>query len=52
MVLCRRFIAVDAEQVASVRLAAASPPLTQYHVEVVTEGTVALRGTIGTWLGD
>jgi 3-hydroxymyristoyl/3-hydroxydecanoyl-(acyl carrier protein) dehydratase len=43
-------VPVDVDQLATVRLEAAAPPLTHYAVEVIAEGAVVLRGTIGTYL--
>jgi len=46
----RATIPADTDLYASVRLSGLAGPLSQYAIEVVTEGTVALRGTIGTYL--
>jgi 3-hydroxyacyl-[acyl-carrier-protein] dehydratase len=43
-------IPVEVDLFATVRLEAALPPLTHYAVEVVSEGELVVRGTIGTWL--
>jgi len=52
VVLYRRTIEADAELIASVRLVAAMAELTTYAVDVSVEGGLALKGTIGTYLGD
>ena len=51
-VLHRGTIDVDAELIASVRLEASMAELTTYAVDVSVEGGLALKGTIGTYLGD
>lgn len=45
-------IPADADLFATVRLEAVMPPLSIYAVEVVTEGAVALRGSIGAYLSE
>ena len=50
VVLHRRTIPADTDLIASVRLVAEAAPLTTYAVDVVVEGGLALRGTIGTYL--
>ncbi len=52
VVLRRSTIPADADLFASIRLVAATPPLTSYAVEIVVEGGLALSGTIGTYLTD
>ena len=50
VVLYRGTIPAETDLIASVRLVAEAAPLTTYAVEVVVEGELALRGTIGTYL--
>jgi 3-hydroxymyristoyl/3-hydroxydecanoyl-(acyl carrier protein) dehydratase len=50
IVLHRLTIPADVDLIASVRLVAEAAALTTYAVEVTVEGTLALRGTIGTYL--
>jgi 3-hydroxyacyl-[acyl-carrier-protein] dehydratase len=51
IVLHRGTIPADTDLIASVRLLMEASPLTTYAVDVSVEGEVALRGTIGTYLG-
>jgi 3-hydroxyacyl-[acyl-carrier-protein] dehydratase len=48
----RATIPAGADLVTSIRFEAAAGPLSHYAVEVVVEGAVALRGSIGTYLND
>jgi len=48
--LCRTTVPVEGDLFASVKLEAAAPPLSHYAAEVVCEGAIVLRGTIGTYL--
>ena len=52
VVLHRGTIPAGADLIATVRLEASVPPLTTYAVDVAVEGGLALRGTIGAYLGD
>jgi 3-hydroxymyristoyl/3-hydroxydecanoyl-(acyl carrier protein) dehydratase len=52
VVLYRPTLGADADLIATVRLVAEIAPLTTYAVDVSIEGGLALRGTIGTYLGD
>lgn len=48
----RETIPAGADLFASIRFETAAGPLSNYGVEVVVEGAVALRGSIGTYLSD
>lgn len=48
----RATIPAGADLFASIRLEGAAGPLSTYGVEVVVEGAVAVRGSIGTYLND
>jgi predicted hotdog family 3-hydroxylacyl-ACP dehydratase len=50
VVLHRGTVPSGADLFVSVRLEALAPPLATYTVEVVLEGEIALRGSIGTYL--
>jgi predicted hotdog family 3-hydroxylacyl-ACP dehydratase len=52
VILFRHTIPVEADLIATVRLAALAPPLANYSVDVSVEGARALSGTIGTYLDD
>ncbi len=52
VVVHRGTIPAGADLTASIRLEALAPPLANYAVEVVLDGVLVLRGTIGTFLSD